>query len=284
MRRFQRVTVSLSLTASDFEVLRYANLIARLGISREFHFVHVYSDDDPDLRHSSAATLRVSNLVAARFEPYPDDLLVTETVRAGDRYSQLRNLVRERESHLVLIAATESTRKVPSVARRLAQSGVCSVWTVPSTAKGQLGRILALVDFSNHAGDSLSLAAGLARLSGLDECLALHVGEGTATVRLNGSDDLSANWRDELSAFSEFLKSVNTHGQAIIPLLEQAQDLPGTVVESARRQAVDLVVVGPSLSGRFSDDSLKILDESPISVLMVQPEAALQMIESAGRT
>lgn len=284
MRRFQRVTVSLSLTASDLDVLRYANLIARLGISREFHFVHVHSDDDPDLGHSSAATLRISNLVGARFEPYPDDLLVTETVRAGDRYSQLRNLVRERESHLVLIAGTESTRKMPSVARRLAENGVCSVWTVPSTATGRIGRIMTLVDFSNHAGDSLSLAAGLARLSGLDECFALRVGEGAAGGRLNAIDDLSANWRDELSAFSEFLKSVNSHGQAIIPLLEQAHDLPGTVVESTLRRAADLVVIGPSLSGRFTDDSLKILDESPIPVLMVQPEAAMRMIEQAGRT
>jgi hypothetical protein len=278
------VTVSLSLTASDLDVLRYANLIARLGISREFHFVHVHPDNDSESAVSSAATIRVSNLVAARFEPYPDDLLVTETVRSGDWYSQLRELIRERESHLVLIAGTESTRRTASVARRLAQRGVCSVWTVPASANGRIGRILTLVDFSNHAGDSLSLAAGLARLSGLEECFALHVGEGPAACRLNGSDDQSDHWRDGLSAFSEFLKSVNSHGQAIIPLLEQARDLPGTVVESARRQAADLVVIGPTLSGRFSDDSLRILDESPVPVLMVQPEAALRMIEPAGRT
>lgn len=279
LRRFQRVTVSLSLTASDLDVLRYANLIARLGISLEFHFVHVLSRRAADSSEHGEASRRMSHLIAARFEPYPDDLQVVETVRSGDRLAQLLESVQERESRLVLVAGQESLVGSSSLAAGLAQSGACSVWSVPGSSKGRVARILTLIDFSGNSHESLSLAAGLARLSDLEECLALHVGERSPFHRGVGEKLPESG----LAAFNDFMKTVNTYGQTIIPLIEQDSDLPRAVVESIRRQGADLVVIGPSSNGRFDEVASRILVESPVPVLLVQPEGAARLIEPMSR-
>ena len=283
MRRFQRVTVGLSLTASDFDVLRYANLIARLGISREFQFLHVLPEQASAPLQCVEATRRISSLISARFEPYPEDLLVSGTVKVGDCQTQLLDFVRERESRLVLIANRESSGWPSTFATWLARSGACSVWTVPSTAKGRIARILTLVDFSEYSEESLSLAAALARLSDLEECLALHVDDDLSPV-FRDLDHRGTSFGEQgLTAFSQFLKSVNTHGQAIIPLMERDADLSKAVVDSIRRQGVDLVVISTTGNGRFENAASRIVAESPVPVLLVQPEAAMRLIEPAGR-
>ena len=67
MGLLQRVVIPLSLTESDEKVLRYASMVARLSVSREFHFVHVLDRQKlrADDRETVVAIDRIAWLVEA---------------------------------------------------------------------------------------------------------------------------------------------------------------------------------------------------------------------------
>src|SRR5262245_44742184 len=106
MLSFQRVAVWLSLSPSDVDVLRYAAVVARLGITQEFRFIRAAShgsrlgaihDTQESLAYLEAA-------VAAHFRAAEDDVDVSCHIIDGNSTGGLLDFVAEHRSELILLA------------------------------------------------------------------------------------------------------------------------------------------------------------------------------------
>lgn len=275
MRAFQKVTVALSLTDNDIELLRYAALVARLGVSTHFDFVHVVTDvHQPRGGIDQAEYLaRMQAEVERHFGPPGNDWAQAVHVREGVRVDELLEFIEETESQLVLLGHRRIRSGTRSLANRLAMIGSCSVWLVPEGAPDRISRILAPIDFSDHSADGLSQAAAIAALTDVDECYALHVHFDPSTVRYDEHIDEVRNRESE--AFREFLKPVNRHGVECIPLFDESSNVASAILRNADDRGVDLIVM--STRGRSRAASILLgsvtsqtLTASPVPILVVK--------------
>lgn len=275
MKSFQRVTVALSLTHHDESLLSYAALVAGLGVSSEFDFVHVITDahrpaEGVDLERYRA---RMRDLVETHFGPPSADRSHAYHVREGIRVDELLAHLEETDAQLVLLGHRAIRSGERSLAKRLAMIGPCSVWLVPEGSPRRIERILAPIDFSDHSADSLSHAAAIARLRDIDECYALHVFFDPSTVRYDEHiDEVRSR---EQAAFKDFLGGVNRFGVEITPLYEESTNVGRTIIRNVAKHEIDLLVM--STRGRSRAASILLgsataqaMSETPVPILVVK--------------
>jgi len=286
MRSFRRITVALSMTATDVDVLRYAAIVARLGITTRLQFVHVKTSPSPTTEDDrNRLVVRLRETVHAHFGQPLEGTAVSFQVVGGSRVESLIDTAVEHKSELILLGHRRTRAGRRTLARKLAMTGRCSVWMVPEGAALQLSRVLAPVDFSDHSADGLSQAAAIARLQGLDECLALHVG--CAPLR-HSSSAVDRASGDEQSPWQMFLETVNAYGVPIETLNESAKNTVGAILEYAHRRSVDLLVISTRGTTRMPDIQLgsttsQLLMESDLPVLIIQQgngSGLLQAVQS----
>lgn len=276
MAGFQRVVVPLSLTSADDGLLRYASLVAGIGVTREFHFVAAVDRTrrealfraDDDVLDELRAT------VAARFAA-GDELSVTCSLLDDGPIDGLLEFVCDRAADLVLVGRARETGSARPWSAWLALIAPCSVWVVPEASAARLSAILAPVDFSDHSAASLSQAAAIACLTELSECLSLHVrNDALGGPRFDPDRDL---FHGADARFGSFLKGVNPHGVAILPHSASGPDVAGSIVAFARRHSVDLIVMSggePAYSPERPSVLSQALAESSVPILVVRPRAA----------
>lgn len=278
MSMFQRVTVALSMTEADADVLRYAARVAKLGVSTEFCFVHVVTPMQKPVMGADAVALRkqLESAVQEHFGQPVEGLKITSEVREGIRVDTLIEFVMEHESDLILLGHRKNRSGQRSLARRLAMITPCSVWMVPEGSAPQISRILAPVDFSEHSADSLSQAAMIARLTGLQECLALHVFFDDSTIRYDEHlDEVRGN---ELAKFEEFQIGVNTHGVALEPLFDESPNVAKAILRCAEKYSADLIV----MSTRGRSRAAAILLGSATAQTMVESKIPVLAVKHSG--
>jgi SulP family sulfate permease len=275
MRSFQRVTVGLSLTEHDADVLRYAALVARLGASTHFDFLHVVTDvhQPPNGINQEEYLARMHAEVERHFGPASDDWTRSVHVREGVRVDEFLEFIDETDSQLVLLGHRRIRSGARSLANRLAMIGSASVWLVPEGAPPRISRILAPIDFSENSADSLAQAAAIAALSNLDQCYALHVAFDPSTVRYD--EHINEIRHREQAAFQEFLKPVNRHGVECIPLFDESSNVASAILRTAHQRDADLIVM--STRGRSRAASILLgsvtaqtLTASPVPILVVK--------------
>lgn len=275
MLSLQTITVGLSLTGNDVDILRYAAVVARLGVTRELRFVHVVASDGLTDRPFSPAEARdrLESLVSTHFEARDFDLSVSCHVVEGAGAESLANFVTQRDSELILLGRGRQVEPRNSPVHRLATAETCSIWTVPCIAPRRITRILAPVDFSENSADSLSQAAAISCLHGLDECLALKVN--VPAIVCASDRPHEDEYGPTRQQFREFLKPVNTHGVDIVTrVIHDALTVPA-ILSYARQHAVDLIVLSTRGDGPGESDALgavtsRVLLQSDIPVLAVR--------------
>lgn len=274
MRLLQQVVVPLSLTANDDALLRYAGFVARLGVTREFHFLHVLDQPGlrPDDRRCVLAIDRIAQKIDQGFRESSDNLQITCEVRGGNPATTILDFAHDRGAQTILMGAGQGDYR--KTAGNLARNGEFSVWFVPESFTGGITRILAPVDFSERTCESLSVAALVGRLSGLEECLAYPIKPGLHPAAQDGGVELR-----------QFLAGVNSHGLGIVPVSVGTQPFGGAVVQCARRQSADLVVLGRSRCSDGSDEEISsLLMDSTVPFLIVRPGFAPAVLPHRLRT
>ena len=274
MSLFQRVLVPLSLSDADGDLLRYINMVIRLDISTHVRFVHVVTPPHESPETSEQALEeQMAALVRQSLGSALDQVQVEYRVVSGVRIDQLVTSAIEHRSDLILLGHRQHRSGQRSLARRLAMITPCSVWVVPQETPPQIQRILAPIDFSEHSADSLSQAAALARLSGLEECLALHVFFDPSTVRYD--EHINEVRGREEQALREFLAQVNSHGVTIERAFEESANVARAIQRATEKHAADLLVM--STRGRSRAASIllgsvtsQVIAESRVPVLAVK--------------
>lgn len=116
-----------------------------------------------------------------------------------------------------------------------------SVWFVPRDASPPPRRVLVPIDFSLAAADSLRVASLLARRSGAEEYLALHVYFND--LYLAGAWGDRAVRRAVWQQFEAFMKPIDTLGVRVTPLFREAVDVSRAIVVTAAAEQVNLIVL-----------------------------------------
>lgn len=274
--RFGRVTVALSMTDDDADVLRYAAGLAELGIGREFHFVHVATPHERSLDPAPPSVLQ--DRMAREIRSYcaaSGELLKAgcHVLEGTARIDKLVEFTLAAKSDLILLGHRKNRTGQRSLARRLAMVTRCSVWMVPQESSPGIQRMLAPVDFSQPSADSLSQATALAQIHGLRECLALHVFFDPSTIRYEEHND-DVRGREE-QVFSQFLARIDTHGVTVRPEFEESSNIASAILRKAEEYRADLIVISTRGRSRAATMLLgsatsQVMAESTVPVLAVK--------------
>ena len=152
----------------------------------------------------------------------------------------------------------------------------CSVWMAPQDSPPQVSAILAPVDFSEHAADTVRVACSLARLSGAARCLALHVYFNEAVVTYEGYDAVLRGQEEE--AWQKFIAPIDCQGVAVTPLFEESSHVAHAIGRVAEREGAELIVMGT----RGRSRSAAILLGSVTEEMIIDAKVPLLAIKHFG--
>jgi MFS superfamily sulfate permease-like transporter len=273
---FNRVTVPLAMTQEDESLLRYAARLAKLGICKEFLFVHVVTAHERKNNPASEKELRTNMEKEVRF--YFDTGLLNikadyRTMEGESRMDELVKFTLATHSDLILVGHRKNRTGQRSLARRLAMITNCSVWMIPEDANPEIQRILAPVDFSQPSADSLSEATSLARSNKLSECMALHVFFDESVIRYDEHEAIVRG--EEEAAFAKFITPIDTHGIKVKPEFEESFNIAHAIQRKAEEYNADLIVISTRGHSRATTMLLgsatsQVIAESKIPVLAIK--------------
>lgn len=244
VQRFQHLMVCLTHSESDFGLIRYAAMLARLGTATEVRFVHVLPTPSVGLpAHEHDRAVETSKrAVKEAFLNVPDNVNVYCDVLKGPLLDRLLTFAAEQEVDLMLLGhRPDHPPGRGSLIRRLAMQAPCSIWIVPDGSPPSLKRVLVPVDFSGDSGDAMRVATSMARLCGQSECLALHVYSNEAVLTYEEDDPVLLG--EQAKAFEKFIAPIDCRGVAVTPIFEEGVNVAHTIHRVAKEQDVDLKVM-----------------------------------------
>ncbi|WP_341328885.1 SulP family inorganic anion transporter [Methylotuvimicrobium sp. KM2] len=273
---FNSITVPLAMTEEDTGLLRYAAHLAKLGIGKEFNFVHVITPHDKHRKDNSPKALKkgMTEEVKNYFDGALKSIKVNyQTMEGTSRMDELVQFTLAAKSDLILLGHRKSRTGQRSLSRRLAMITSCSVWMVPEDCGSGISRIVAPIDFSQPSADSLSHATALAKVNQISECMALHVFFDPSVIRYEEHDDIV--FGEEEATFEDFLNRVNTHGVIVKPAFEESSNTAHAILRKAEEYGADLIVI--STRGRSQAATIllgsvtsQVIAEAQIPVLAIK--------------
>lgn len=286
MHRHKRTVVLLSATAADLPLITYARILAKLGFARHYYFVHVrtparVADEQQTDAHVQS---QCEQQIGETFGSPGIQATWSCHVLRGVRIDTILEFVTQHQIDIALLGHRKSRSGQRSLAKRLAMIAPCSVWLVPEEAPISITSILAPIDFSDHAADSLSVATSIARAAGLEECLALHVFSDPLTIRYD--ERINEIRHNETEAFQKFVTPVDRNGVEVVPTFMEGNDVGNTILHAAKRHGSDLLVMntrGRSRSASILLGSVtsQVMEECPIAVLAVKHFGAMMNLYQA---
>lgn len=269
MHRFRRLTVALSHTDTDTDLLAYTAAVARLGTVAEVNVVHVRkSDAADDLLTISRA---IETDAAAQLAAVPPGVARSFDVVEGPRLDTLLAHVSAKQTDVLLLGHRRAHPGRWALARRLAMQAPCSIWMVPEGSPPTLRRVLVPVDFSEPSADALRVGASLAKMTGA-ECLALHVYFNEARVTFENYD--RALREREQEAYAKFVAPLALD-VPVVAVFEEGANPAHVINRVAVDRGCDLVVMatrGRSRSAAILLGSVteETITDTPLPLLVVK--------------
>jgi nucleotide-binding universal stress UspA family protein len=264
MQPYRSLMVALARSGDDAGLIRYASGIARRAPAARLRFVHVLpapaGTQAVEPRERVVEELRAE--IAAHAGDLPEGVEVSFGVLSGPLTDALLACAAESHADLLVVGHRIEPPSRKPLARRLAMKAPCSVWMVPQDATAAPSRILVPVDFSDHAADSLAVAASLVSGEAEAECLALHVYFNQAVATYEEYDQVLRG--EEAAAYRRFVAPIDCKGVRITPLFEESANVPHAIQRVAERERVDLIVMATRGRSRSSSILLGSVAEQVI--------------------
>ncbi len=242
MQRFRNLMVALSGTASDAGLIRYAAMISRWGTVQSVRFIHVLPSAASEQAQRARLEAELRSTAQAEFAGVPQAVRQSFDVRGGPLTDCLLTQAAEQQIDLLLVGRQSGGAGRQALVRRLAMKAPCSVWIVPEGTPAAVRRILAPVDFSAPAADTMRVVTAMAQLSGNLECLALHVYFDQAVTTYEGYDQVLRG--QEAEAYRKFIAPIDCQGVTVMPLFEEGANVAHVIQRVAAREGADLIVMG----------------------------------------
>ncbi len=263
--------VALAANETDFCLLQYAAMLERWLPGLAVHGVHISENGEAAPPCSLGG--RYSHILPSAS---------WETL-AGDVLDTLIDCAASRSADVVLLGHSGRHGK-RSLTRRLAMKAPCSVWMVPNGSLPSISSILAPVDLSKPAADTLELATALAERAGLEECCALHVYFNDALVTFEEFGEELAEHKED--AFDLFVAPINLHGVHARPLFVESPNVARTIVKVAQERHADLIVMGtrgrsPSAAVLLGSETEQVIIDTTVPILAVKHRGARLRLRQA---
>lgn len=270
-KSFGRALIALHRSSADDGLFAYAAMLARQGIIREPHFVHVVPARDPAAADPRPEAIIGEMRTAA--EPHFAGVQRRYDVRSGPLLDQLLAHAAEEQIELILIGHRKDHPLRRSLARRLATKAPCSVWLVPEGSAASVSRVLVPIDFSPRSADSLAMGCVVAAHAGVSQIQALHVYFDDARTTYEDADAVIRG--HEADTFTRFLAPIDTCGVTVSPRFEAGSHPADTIVCMASELGSDLIVL--ETRGRTASAAILLgsvaeetLTHSSVPVLVVK--------------
>lgn len=273
---FNRVIVPLAMAEEDKGLLRYAARLAKLGIGKEFRFVHVVTPHDK--ARNAFSTEKLTKQMSEKVHRYFDGSLQQvkvdfQAMEGPNRIDLLVLFSLAAKSDLILLGHRKNRTGQRSLSRRLAMITSCSVWMVPEDRGPEIQRILAPIDFSLPSADSLSQATALARINNIPECFALHIFFDESVIRYDEHEEIIRG--EEEAAFTKFMAQIDTYGVMVKPEFEESINVAQSILHKAEACNADLIVISTRGHSRAATVLLgsvtsQVMAESKIPVLAIK--------------
>jgi nucleotide-binding universal stress UspA family protein len=262
---FRRITIALADAPTDDELLAYARLVHDRIVVDAFEFAHVLPDTASiSLGRTRAVPTHAAALQAIqeRVRRYFPDTTDSCRVLNGSPVDKLLQHAAEAHSDAILLGHRRARTGRRSLARRLAMKAPCSLWLVPEGSAPRMSNVLVGIDFSPSSAEALTSAAFLASRVGTMNCTAAHITQADDPV--------------DHAAFQQVLSILDLHGIEVRARLESARSVTDGLLNTARAEAADLIVMGTrgrssSAAVLLGTESEQMLVESVLPVLITKP-------------
>lgn len=249
MHQFRNPLIALSLEEPDVALLHYAKDTKALSGCDRISFAHAIPSDRSE---SKDAWRDAQAKMHARISRHFSSDLNGGTVHVthGPRLDEILSLAAELRCDLIMLGQRQDRAGRRSFSRRLAMIAPCSVWVVPEGSETTLRRILVPVDFSAPSLDALSAAAAMAADRSLKEILAVHVFFEPSTSRYD--ENVREIQGREREAFESFVAKADLNGVRVTPFFEENSEPGEGILDVARREKADLIVMSTRGRSRAS--------------------------------
>jgi nucleotide-binding universal stress UspA family protein len=273
----RRILVALGGSDADHGLARYAAAVAGLG-RRAGRLPETTAPGGP---HDQAMPYPDAGLTAVPAAPAATDQghAVVLTAPAALRFlppgADVAEAALADGAEVVLVGEGHGGAG-RSLAGRLVRQASASVWFVPDDAPPAFRRILVPVDYSIRAADSLRVASTLGRLTGADECLALHVWFNSCVIETPGEDRRARErWA---AAHARFMSRIDTLAVPVSPLFREGADVARTVARVAEEEGADLIV----MASRGRTRAAGLLTESAAGRVLRDTRVPLLVVKHFG--
>jgi SulP family sulfate permease len=266
MTIFHNLLVGLSGTDGDGDLIRYTAEVARLLKAAKIDFVHVRPGDAP-------ARETIFHGLDKHLGELLGEIRVSTYPLRGRPLDELIKFAVVHKTDLILVGRQKDGPGKRSLARRLAMNAPCSVWMVPHGTPPSFDRIIAPVDFSAPAAESLSIAAQFAAIADADHLHPLHIYFNDTIVTYDERDQMIRKEKEE--AFESFIASIDLRRFQKQLIFEEGPNVARAINRVAARLGADLIVMAtrgrsPAASLILGSETEKTIIESPIPVLAVK--------------
>lgn len=257
MYRFDEILIALDMSKADESLIRYGFGIAALVDTKEIILMHVSSQnlkEEIKLDNGEVETVkyRLSNQIRGLAEPiareHPTVQLAVE-VLSGDPLTAMLKASKEQKVDLIIVGRKSVGQGSGKVARELTRRALCSVFSVPFSAKPKIKRIVLPVDYSDFSKMAMNKAIAIAKKNPGIEILPLSI-YGLPTGYLQSGkteEEFSAIMRKNTEKqYKHFIKQFDSTGVTITPKyqLDTKNFLAKIIFNVALVEDADLIIIG----------------------------------------
>lgn len=254
MITFKRWMVGLDLTGMDHDLITYIGQLAEIVKPDKIYFLniqqHLDVEDDlkpylshPDMPLDEHIKNEMKERVERNFPGYAD--FDTEfTVIEGSPTKELLKWVHIKEVDLVLMGRKKRMNGSGVIPQQVARKCTASIWFVPDDYDFKLDKVMAAIDFSDHAAEAVNAAAGLRE--GMDVELAHIVSLPSGYYAAGKSEEefVAIMKRNAQKDFDKFKKNLEGDLSNLDFKVVHSENPVYQLYAVAKEDNVDLIVIG----------------------------------------
>jgi len=290
MYRYQRLIVVLSRESEFEDLIRYADLVARLAVSKAIVFLlvappaHVPKEIQkkyPNLPNPETELQALD--LRRRLERFKADFSgidVSFEVLRGNPVTEVLGWARKDQADLILVSRKFDDRNSTFLAEKITRKAPCSVLVLPDQFEPGIRKVLVPVDFSEHSIDALEVGIAFAASAGLKKIYVLNVYSVPIPAPTYGEEyeKLVEDFKQwARKSFQDFIGRADLKGLEVVPIFVHDPDTPGAVVQVVQDQKMDLVVVGTrgtSLAVLMGSVTEQLIWNLPVPLVAVKKKGA----------
>jgi nucleotide-binding universal stress UspA family protein len=279
VERLRKLGVYLNDEPGDKEALAFAGLLTALGKPDLVDCIHVRGLEDP----VQAPAPDPETVHRQLIEVLPADLAnsIEIHVHESTGLQEMLRTARDHDLDMIVVGRRPPSDQLGlgSAFYRLARKTPCDVLVVPEHAHAHLGRLLVLVDGSEHSRMALETALYISRASGGKPQVVVQSVYGVAYgYRYEGMTlEQAGRHREALQRkkIEEFLAGVDTSGVDFEVVYTCSLDIAAAAYDLAAAKNMDAIVIGsrgatlPAIA-LLGGTTERVLLNAPVPVLLVK--------------